>query len=154
MTEAAMNADPLRMYIKTLRVGRGLSQPELARQAGMVESTYVAWERGSTKTIKEHLLRRVLRVLQGAREHLDMLDRMTEGEARAMALEWLELSPEEQARSIENHRKLQRVVELYDEDPQELSGIIETIRQEARADPGFIFYLNGLLAGRRGARLH
>lgn len=152
MTEGAMTADPLRAYVITLRKGRRITQANLAKQIGMAERTYVSWERGNTKSIKEHFARALIVALEGSREHLDMLDQMSPEAARQLAHEWLALSSEEQQQTQTNAQKLHRIVELQEDDAKGLEEIIEQLRTDARADPAFLTWLSGFLAGRRGDR--
>ncbi len=152
MTGMAMTADPLRAYVITLRKGRRITQADLAKRIGMAERTYVSWERGTTRSIKEHFARALISALDGSREHLDMLDRMTPEEARQLAHEWMLLSGAEQARAHENAQKMSRIVRLSESDPVGLEEIIEQLRLDAQADPAFLTWLAGYLSGRRGDR--
>jgi transcriptional regulator with XRE-family HTH domain len=150
MTEAAMFADPLRAYVVTLRKGRKITQAELAQRIGMGERTYVSWERGSTKSIKEHFARAIISALDGSREHLDMLDQMNPAEAQQLAHEWMSLSSEERLKAESGLRQVRRIVELSDADPSGAEEVIQQLLREAREDPAILTWLAGFLAGRRG----
>jgi transcriptional regulator with XRE-family HTH domain len=148
MTEAAMFASPLRAYVVTLRKGRGITQEDIARRIGMKVRTYVAWERGTTQSIKEHFARALITALDGSQEHRDLLDTMSIEEAQNLAREWLSLSEEQRRNAQEAAHKFARVIELSDSDPAGLEDVIEKIRQDAQADPQFLTWLSGYLEGR------
>lgn len=146
MTDTAMFADPLRAYIVTLRRGRHITQAELAKRIGMAERTYVSWERGTTKSIKEHFARALIAALDGSREHLDRLDQMSAEEAEALAQSWLSLPAPEREKLSESREKLRRVIELSDDDPAQLEEVIEELRRQARGDPTLLSWVAGYLA--------
>lgn len=159
MTEAngtAMFADPftdpLRAYFVTLRKGRRVSQESLADQIGMGRRTYVAWERGETKSLKAQYAQAMIRVLGGAREHLDQIGRMTPSEAKELAESWLTLSQTERAQLNDSAHKLRRVIELAEDDPARLEEVIRQVQRIARDDAEFLTWLSGYLAGRESHR--
>jgi|SRR6185503_589506 len=56
--------------LKRLRVARGLTQPEFAKQVGVTKSAVSQWEDGSTKNLKLEVLARVLDVLNTDLQYL------------------------------------------------------------------------------------
>ena len=143
--QAEHDTDPLRAYIKTLRKGRHISQEHLADQVGMGRRTYVAWERGETKTLKSHYAQAMIRTLSGAPEHLDQLDRLSADAARDLAAAWL--AAPTAAPSIPSRSR--RVIELADNEPPQLEEVIAELRRQAQSDPAILSWIAGFLA--RGA---
>lgn len=152
MTEGAMFADPLRAYVITLRKGQRITQAALAKKIGMGERTYVSWERGTTKSIKDQFARALITAVGGSLEHQSLLDQMSPEEGQQLAREWLATSAEDRQAAQESASKLQRIIALDTSDPQGLEDIIQQIRADARSDPTFLIWLEGYLSGRRGAR--
>lgn len=145
-------ADAIRAYISTLRAGRGMSQDALASQIGMAPRTYKAWETGETKDIKIPRVLRAIRVLGGTFDHLEELDNATEDDAKRLAREWVQLTPEQQEQVTRLRSKVRRVIELSEQDPDRLEQVIERLRSDARADPAILDLVLAYIDGRRSAQ--
>jgi transcriptional regulator with XRE-family HTH domain len=83
--------DPVRAYLRDLRIGRGLTHQALADEIGMSRRSLIGWEMGDTEEMKQSALLRAITVLQVPREHLE---RLTDPDAdvalgKALALEAL-----------------------------------------------------------------
>jgi transcriptional regulator with XRE-family HTH domain len=144
--------DPLRSYVITLRKGQKLSQEDVAEKLGKGRRTYIAWETGETKDLKLPVARSLVRILDGAFEHLGMMDELSADEARELAEHWLKMSPGERGAARTSASKLRRVVELAADDPQRLDDVIRQLRNDARADPAVLDLIAGYLAGLRASR--
>lgn len=152
LREAGWNvseSDALRAYIATLRSRRGLSQDALADAIGMGRRTYIAWETGETKDIKTPLVIRAIKVLNGAFEHLGLLDNATEEDGRRIADEWAQLSPEQQIQMQRIQSKAQRIIELNEHDPARLEQVVARLREDASTDPAVLDMVLAYLDGRR-----
>lgn len=143
-------ADALRGYISHLREEKGTSQRELAEAMGIARNTYIAWETGETKDLKAPLLIRALRFLSVPLEHLEeLVDAETEEEGRALANRWLQFTPEQQAQANRIAVKLDRVIELGEQDPERLIQIVNRLRADSQNDSALLDMIIGYLDGRR-----
>lgn len=84
----------LRGFVRELRKGRKVSQPDLAEAIGMSPRTYKAWELGNTETIKTHFVIRAVRYLHSNLDLLaDIDDKTTFEQGAQIAREWVESNP-------------------------------------------------------------
>jgi transcriptional regulator with XRE-family HTH domain len=145
--EAMRLSDPLRAYISALRDARGMTQPEVGIAAGIKPRTYISWETGEVAKIDAEVLRLVVRAVGGLWEHLDRVMDMAPAEARALALSWAALSPEEQEKAKSAVTKLERIVALSADDPLKLDDVLRRVRDAARDNPDVLQLISGYLAG-------
>ena len=68
-----MNA--LQVYLRELRVGRGISQEELAKGIGLSRRALIHWEQGETEGIKDGPLFRAVDILGAALHHIYYLSK-------------------------------------------------------------------------------
>ncbi len=88
---ASMSANALRGYVRTLRIGRGATQAEVAERVGMPLQTYKDWERGATKDIKTPYLLRAVRFLRGSLEQVaEMPDSAGAEDGERLAQAWID----------------------------------------------------------------
>src|SRR4051812_26776845 len=146
--------DPLRSYVATLREGRGLTQPEAAKAAGIKPRTYISWENGEVSKIDIELIRSIVRALGGMFAHLDQVLEMTPEQARALAASWVALSDEERAKAQSGAGKLERIVALSADDPLKLDDVLRRVRDAARDNPEVLQLISGYLAGVSAALPH
>lgn len=139
--------EPLRAYILTLREARGLSQEEVAKGVGIHPRTYTSWENGQTKELKLDTARSLIRLLGGWFEHLEHIDEISAEEARALAVEWLNLTPAEQEAARTSVGKLKRIVALTCDDPDQLVEVVNRLRKDAQANPAILDLVLGYLDG-------
>jgi transcriptional regulator with XRE-family HTH domain len=69
----SVSAEAIRGYIRTLRIGREKTQPDMAHAINMGLRTYKEWELGNTKDIKAPYLIRALHFLSGSIEQIASL---------------------------------------------------------------------------------
>ena len=146
LRERLMSADGMRVYISTLRKGRGLSQDALAESIGMNPRTYLAWETGKIQDIKAPFLLKAVGVLRGSSDHLVRLadDKIGADEGRSLADAALEGF--EAGGGLAYIKTPEDVAELMQYFEEELTAI----RQEDRRSLGDA--LRGFLAGFRAGR--
>lgn len=86
----SMSANALRGYVRTLRIGRGATQAEVAEAVGMPLRTYKDWEYGVTKDIKTPYLLRAVRFLRGSLEQVaEIPDSANAEDGERMAQSWI-----------------------------------------------------------------
>lgn len=141
-----MSADGMRMYIATLRKGRGLTQEDLAERIGMNVRTYLAWETGKIQDIKAPFLLRAVDVLQGSAADLIRLADDATGVTTGQDLAQAVLEGFTAGGALEYIKTPQDIAELMSYFEEELSAI----RAEDRQSLGSA--LRGFLAGFRAAR--
>lgn len=132
------------IYLRLLRGATELSQEEAAKRAEISSKTLGRWEKadnGHEPGISN--LKRLVQVLGGStKDALQLLVRedLTEEDGRRTAERWLALSPDDRQR-------IDSV--LASSSPDELTQIIDELREESHDDPSLVTLLRGVLLGLR-----
>lgn len=132
------------IYLRLLRGATDLSQEEAARRAQISSKTIIRWEQADN----EHEpgisnLKRLVQVLGGStKDALQLLvrDDLNEDDGRETAEKWLALS-------LEERQRIDSV--LASTSPDELTQIIDELREESHDDPSLVTLLRGVLLGLR-----
>lgn len=146
-TAALKSQDPLRTYIVTLRVSRGLTQPALAEAAGVRPRTYISWENGETEKLDVDVAERLIDALGGLWDHVKMVRKMSAEQARAFAEQWISLSSEDREAATQAAHRLNRIVVRQGDDPVMLEDVIRRLRDQVRDDPEALALIRCYLAG-------
>lgn len=144
--ERVMSADGMRMYIATLRKGRGITQEDLAERIGMNARTYLAWETGKIQDIKAPFLLRAVDVLHGSADDLIRLADDAMGIDAGKELAEVILEGFASGGALEYVKTPQDVADLMTYFEEELTAI----RAEDRRNLGNA--LRGFLAGFRAGQ--
>lgn len=89
-TGAAVSADAIRGYIRTLRKERKVTQPALAKAMKMALRTYKDWELGNSADIKAPYLLRAVEFLHGSYKQIAGLsEEATTQDGEALARAWV-----------------------------------------------------------------
>jgi transcriptional regulator with XRE-family HTH domain len=132
------------IYLRLLRGATDLSQEEAAKRADISSKTLGRWEKadnGHEPGISN--LKRLVQVLGGStKDALQLLvrDDLNEDDGRATAEKWLALS-------LEERQRIDSV--LSNSSPDELTQIIDELREESHDDPNLVSLLRGVLLGLR-----
>lgn len=140
-----MSADGLRAYLRTLRIGQGVTQEVLAKQMRIAPRTLVDYELGATAEMKTSPYHRAVSFLHGSIKHIqDIIDRDLGAEdGRAIAQEWIDAKRAE-AKAMTDQEIVTRLAVL----DKKLEEALARIKYDPELVAQLRAYAEGLANGR------